>query len=245
MYQKLFLALALLPGATSAADPVAFRATARVEVDTAGKPVKVEASEDLPDPIRAFIEKTVTSWHFSPPSRDGTSGSGVTYVSLGACAMPEGGNYRMAVDFKGNGPGPLGNTERLTPRYPADAQRAGREANLVVYWIVETDGRATLERIERKGGPRLRKKDSFYQAVEAWISQLHYEPERLAGRLVKTRISGPVTFALLPGPYHPESEKQKDLARIKQTPECQIAASKLDKGVPAVAIDSPVSVKAL
>lgn len=51
MYQKLFLALALLPGAASAADPVAFRATAKVEIDAAGKSMKVEASKDVPNPL--------------------------------------------------------------------------------------------------------------------------------------------------------------------------------------------------
>lgn len=159
--------------------------------------------------------------------------------------MPEGNGYRMAIDFKGNGPGPTGDTARLVPRYPADAQRAGREANLMVHWIVGTDGRATLERIERKDGISLRKQDSFYQAVQLWVSSLQYKPEQLAGHPVQTRISGPVTFELVPGRYHPENEEQKKLNKIKQSPECQLAASKLDEGVPAVAIDSPFNIEAL
>lgn len=245
MYKRLFAALALLSGAASATEPVAFRASTKVEVGIDGKPIKIEAPRDLPDQIRAFIEKTVAAWRFSPPSRDGVSGPGITYVSLGACAFPEGDHYRMAVDFKGNGPGLVGDTERYFLRYPADAQRAGQEANLVVYWVVETDGRATLERIERKGGPRLRQKDSFYQAVQAWVSSLQYEPEQLDGHPVRTRLSGPVTFTLSSKPYHPENEAQEELTRTKQSPECQLAASKLDEGVPAVAIDSPFRLEAL
>ena len=59
---KMLPALALLVAATPtlAAGPagkndvVAFKATVRVEVDAAGKPVKVEAPADLPEAIRAF-----------------------------------------------------------------------------------------------------------------------------------------------------------------------------------------------
>ena len=36
------------------ADVVAFNASVRVEVDAAGKPVRIEAPADLPEAIRAF-----------------------------------------------------------------------------------------------------------------------------------------------------------------------------------------------
>lgn len=245
MYWKIFAGFVLLSGAATAAEPIAFRASAKVEVDSTGKPVKIETAEDLPRPIRDHIETTVKNWHFSPPSRDGLSGSGITYVSLGACAMPEGKDYRMAIDFKGNGPRPLDDSERHGLRYPADAQRAGRAANLHAYWIVETDGSATLERIEREGGSPLKKRDSFHQAVQDWVSQLRYEPEQFAGRRVRTRMSGPMIFRLSSARYLPMTAAVEKLNQVKQSPECLIAASKLEEPVPTVAIDSPFKLEAL
>jgi len=243
MRKKLFVCLVMAAGMAGATEPVAFRASARVEIDAAGKPMNIEASKDLPDSIRTFIEKTVATWHFTPPSRGDVSGIGVTYLSLGACAFPEGGNYRMAIDLKGNGPSLVSHPEPSLPRYPSEAMRAGREADLVVKWIVETDGLASLERIERKGGTALRKNDPFFKPIKEWIAQLRYEPEELAGHRVRTRISMPFKFSLLPRRSTTQTENQKEMNGLMQSPECQIAASRLGEDMHAVAVDSPVSIE--
>ena len=101
----LALLLVLPVQAPSAADGVvAFPASVRVDVDASGRPVKVEAPADLPEPIRAFIEKRVATWHYSPAMVAGVPQAGTTYVRVGACAVPEGDQYRLAIDYKGNGP---------------------------------------------------------------------------------------------------------------------------------------------
>lgn len=231
--------LMLLMGTASAADPLAFRAEARVEVDAAGKPTKVEASPDLPDAVRGFIEAKVATWQFAPPSRDGVVGNGVTYLKLGACAVPVGNGYRIAVDYKGNGPRLAGKSLLPPPRYPSDAVRAGIEADLIVHWIVEPNGTATLERTERTDGVVLRKGDSFEIAIRDWIRTLRYEPEELAGERVRTRVTVPVDFRL-----HSSSGaiKRELRERAEQSPECQMAASKLTQGLQPVAVDSPFKV---
>lgn len=111
MFATLLLASLVPMGATAgqsapeARRPVAFTADARVELDASGKPTRIEASKDLPAAIRAEIERRVAAYTYSAPQRDGLSGPAVTYLSLGACAIPGAdGGYRLGVDFKGNGP---------------------------------------------------------------------------------------------------------------------------------------------
>lgn len=228
----------LIAGTASAAEPVAFRAEARVELDAAGKPTKIEASADLPEAIRSHIERKVATWQFAPPSRDGVVGSGVTYLELGACAVPAGSGYRIAVDYKGNGP-QLARSMLLPPRYPAEARRAGIEADMVVHWIVEPNGRVTFERIERRDGIVTRRSDSFDKVVREWVATLRYEPEQLAGRPVRTRVSVPVEFRLDPGGFSRGAYRKELQERASQSPECQMAASKLPQGLQPVAVDSP------
>lgn len=232
-------AFALVAAFTSAraAEPIAFSADARVEIDATGKPTKVEAAPELPEAIRSFIERKVATWHFAPPSRDGESGSGVTYLQLGACAMPEGNGYRMAIDYKGNGPRRSGSGILFPPRYPPEAQRAGEEADLRVTWIVEPDGRATLENILREDRPVTRKSDPFQRVVREWVASLRYEPEELAGRRLRTRVSVPVEFRL--DARSAGATREQLLEQASQSTECRMAASKLQQGLQPVAVDSP------
>ncbi|MCY7354378.1 MAG: energy transducer TonB [Lysobacter sp.] len=230
--------VALLAGVAGAAEPVAFRAEARVEIDVTGKPTKIEASADLPDAVRTCIERKVATWQFAPPSQDGVTGSGVTYLTLGACAVPEGSGYRMAIDFKGNGPGFAGRSILPPPRYPVEAMRAGREAQLLVRWVAETDGRATLERVERTDKAKVGRTDIFEKAIREWVASLRYEPEYLAGKPVRTRVEVPVNF-MMSGARTSGAIKRELLEHAAQSPERSLAASKVVDGLQPVAVDSP------
>ena len=87
---------------------VAFNASVRVEVDAAGKPVKVEAPADLPEAIRGYIEKRVASWQYQPAKVAGVARPAVTYVAVNACAVPVSEGFRLGLDFDGNGPRRVG-----------------------------------------------------------------------------------------------------------------------------------------
>lgn len=239
MKRSIGLVCLLIAGAATAAEPVAFRAEARVELDATGRPTRIAASEDLPEAVRSHIERKVATWQFAPPSRDGVVSGGVTYLRLGACAMPVGNGYRIAVDYKGNGPRLAGKSMLPPPRYPPEAQIAGLEADMVVNWIVEPDGRATFERIERKDDVVPRRADPFDKAVRDWVATLRYEPEQLAGQPVRTRVSVPVEFKLGTGGFSRKAYKKELQEQANQSPECQMAASKLQQGLQPVAVDSP------
>lgn len=110
---------------------------------------------------------------------------------------------------------------------------------MIVDWIVEPDGRATFEQIERKDGVVPWKDDPFDKVVREWIATLRYEPEQLAGQPVRTRASVPVQFKLGHSGFSRGAYKQELQDRANQSPECQLAASKLQQGLQPVAVDSP------
>jgi hypothetical protein len=244
------LAIAIAtPTATAAADepaqkPLAFRAEAKVTLDAAGKPLAIEASQDLPPPIRSFIEQRVATRHYSPPERDGVTGPAVTYLTLGACALPTPeGSDRLAVDFKRNGPRYANGPMFLGPAYPNDANRKGIGASMVVTYVVGTDGRAALEKLEYTDG-RKHRRDGFDEAIRVWLRDMRFEPEQLAGKPVRTRIQTKVVFNA--GPHVPSTDEiRRELeANAARSDECRLAAGDTKPGgmVP-MALNSPVRVE--
>jgi hypothetical protein len=230
----------------AAAKLVAFRAEAKVTLDATGKPVSVEPSADLPAPIRDFIRQRVATWHFSPPEQDGVTGPAVTYLRLGACAIPQAdGNYRLAVDFKDNGPlyanGPMLNP----PAYPKDAlvRRIGAKAD--VTFVVGVDGLATIEGIEYEDGSNHRR-DGIDAALREWVRGMRYEPEQLAGHAVRTRIHVPVTFSITaPEASTRDALRDKAHERAVTSEECRLAAGDAapPEGLRPVALNSPVKLE--
>lgn len=200
-------------------EPIAFNASAKAVIDSTGKPSKVEASEKLPDVMRDFIERQVATWRFSPAMVDGVARGGVTYVSLGGCAVPIDGGYRMAINYKGNGPGyPNGATRQAPMRYPMDAARLGEQGSWTLDYYVEPDGATTLISVTpllaRQGG-----KKHLEPALREWVKQMRYLPEELDGKTVRTRISMPISFSV------ERASSRKRIAREIQeqtnaTPEC-------------------------
>ena len=77
IFKSIILSGALVACAASAAPttpapkPLSFRADAKVEVDSDGKLVKVEASPDLPEGVRRYIEQEVSKWTFKRNPREG------------------------------------------------------------------------------------------------------------------------------------------------------------------------------
>ena len=251
---KMLPALALLVAATPtlAAGPagkndvVAFKATVRVEVDAAGKPVKVEAPADLPEAIRAFVEKRVASWDYAPARQDGTPVPAVTYVKVGACAvpLPDGKGFSLGVDFKGNGPKLAHAAERLPPPYyPDEARRRGAEGTFKVSYTIQPDGSARLDAIEPLEGGNWALKQ-LRGALTDWVGQLRYQPEQVNGQAVATRMSMPVEFRLGNGGGTPRwlaDYRQQLQQRVIASSECKLASGE-DMAPMPLAQDSPVKV---
>lgn len=246
----LALALTISPLLLSAAQPssdvVAFNAGVRVDVDATGKPVKVEAPQDLPLAVRTYIEKRVASWQYEPARQAGVAVPATTYVKVGACAIPlaAGSGYRLGMDYKGNGPR-VANAHGMMPppHYPADALRRGISGDFKVVVRINADGTAEATDINAittsgKGRGYLA---TFEPALRQWVKGLQYEPEIVAGIPVATRVLVPVTFTLRGG--NSRSDIKRELVDMAlASSECKRANVAGAPELYPVALDSPVKV---
>lgn len=247
-----FLAVALaMTASTNAATPpapakqdvVAFNASVRVEVDAAGKPVKVEAPADLPDAIRAYIEKRVASWQYQPATQAGMAVPAVTYVQVAACAVPSraGDTFTLAADFDGNGPRNAGDQRIVPPKYPGAAMRNGDEAEFKVILNYAEDGKASLEMIEKADLARKVHISEFELELRRWAKTLRFDPEQVAGQPVAGRVRITVNFTMASRTMSEWRAKRDEVAAtINASRECRMA--KGDSAMRPVAVESVVKV---
>ena len=219
-------------------DVVAFNASVRVEVDAAGKPVKVEAPADLPEAIRGYIEKRVASWQYQPAKADGAPASAVTYVDVNACAMPANGGYRIGLDFGGNGPRRAGDKPLPPPDYPPQAQISGTEADFVLILDLQADGTARIGMIESNDIRGRGGRTELQQELKRWVKTVRFDLEQVAGRPVPARVRVPVDFSL--GRPDRKALRAELQAKALATRECQQASN--GDGTKPVAMDSPAVV---
>lgn len=185
------LAVAQASPPVASPTPVMLHVETRVDVDESGRVVAVAPDGALPADINAVIAANVRSIRFQPPKLDGRAVRGVTFVRLDACAVPEAGHYRLATAYRGNGPSAAGSP---TPRYPVDALRAARAATFDLTYHTSADGKAVVEKLERKGGGPFTRE--FAAAITDWVNALRVQPEQLDGQPVATRISKQFQFTV-------------------------------------------------
>lgn len=122
----------------------------------------------------------------------------MTFVRVGACAIPVAGGYRLGLDFKGNGPAIVdaGPWFIPPPRYPQEMLRAGGEGSFQVSYTIQVDGTTRVDSIEPLAGTGGRHVKAFRSALTSWIKALRYRPEQVNGIPVATEMSFPVDFEL-------------------------------------------------
>ena len=206
---------------------VAFHASVRVDVDASGKPVKVEAPADLPDAIRAFVEKRVASWQYQPAKLAGVPQAATTYVAVNACAVPVAQGYRLGIDFNGNGARVADGKPIPPPLYPGAARRSGIEAEYTLILGIETDGQVVIDQIEKADVSNRRGAGEFEAALRRWVKLLRFEPEIVAGSPVRGQVRMPVDFMLFDdGDRRALLDALQDKAKASR--ECQIASGSND-----------------
>lgn len=225
--------------AAAKADVVAFNASVLVEVDAAGKPVKVEAPADLPEAIRGYIEKRVESWQYQPGRLQGLPQASTTYVAVKACAVPIAEGYRLGMDFDGNGPRRAGDQRLDPPRYPALAQRAGTEATFVLILSTDAEGKAEIAAIESADIRGRAGAAEFEPLLRRWAKTVRFDLEQVAGKPVPTQVRVPVLFSL--GLQQDREVLREELqAKAMASRECQMAAG--ESGIKPVALEPAVTV---
>lgn len=219
---------------------VAFNASVQVDVDAAGKPVKVEAQRDLPLVIREYLEKRVATWQYQPAKFDGVAVPATTYVQVAACAIPNsaGDAYTLAADFKGNGPRSSGGTLLPPPEYPSQARLRRLDAEFVLILDIGTDGKVIIDAIEKAEISRGAGSLEFEFELRRWAKTLRFDPERIAGNAVAGKVRVPVDFVM----KQPTEETLMEKLQVKAiaSRECQMAQG----GDPMrpVALDAAVKV---
>jgi hypothetical protein len=205
-------------------DVVAFSASVRVDVDAAGKLVKVEVPQDLPEAIRSAIEQRVASWQYQPTKIEGVPQAATTYVAVNACAIPVAGGYRLGVDFDGNGVRTAGDRRLMPPEYPSIAQRSGAEAEFVLLLGIEKDGRVVIDEIEKADvSGRVGEKD-FTLMLRKWVKTLRFDPEIVAGHPIRGQARMPVSFVMGDHGNRRTLKKEEWQANAKASRECQLAS---------------------
>ena len=218
---------------------VAFSANVRVDVDATGKPVKIEAPGDLPEAIRAYIEKRVATWQYEPAKQDGVAVAATTYVGVNACAVPAGGGYHLGLDFDGNGPRPEGDKALVAPLYPSEAMRRGTQAEFVLILDIDANGTVGFANVEKSQFDGRAGRTEFLPVLERWVKTLRFDPELVAGKPVKGQIRIPVSF-LLAANRNMEQRHEEFQAGLKASRECQVAAGANE--MKPVVMDSVVKV---
>ncbi|NCT70611.1 MAG: hypothetical protein GXC75_06670 [Xanthomonadaceae bacterium] len=235
------LLVATIAAATEeVAEPVRFHASARVELDEAGVPRQVTASESLPPLIRDLVQARVMQWRFEPPRVDGQARAGVTHVFLDACAVPAPeGKMRVAMDYRSHGPAPAdGTAYPAPPRYPVSAAIDGAQGEFQLTLRIAEDGRVQLQSIEALQGS----KRPFERDLRKWVAALRYSPEEVDGKPVATTLSFPVTFSV--GPVASARRWREDALEearqaARRSPECVSAAGSDAEPPRPVVLDSP------
>jgi hypothetical protein len=238
--------VACAASATPAKDaprPVAFTADAKVEIDPDGKLVKVEASADLPEGIRHYIEREVAKWTFKHNHREGETGNAISYLALGACAVPTpAGGYSMGLAYYWNGPR-FGDGGRvwIAPELQSAVGKFQLNEMVKVHFTVQPDGSAKFTSFDGiDGNPRARK--AVQQALIGWLRVLRFEPEQIGGHPVATQETLPMDFQTTR-----ERETQESLvADAMQSQQCRQAAAAgapVGQGLRAAALDSVMDVK--
>jgi hypothetical protein len=222
-------------------DPlVLFSTQARVEIDRLGKVTNVTPDPTLSPAISKAIEQTVGSWQFAPPARAGRVGSGVTYLSLSACAALENGTYRLAVDLLGSGPSWKG----PAPTFPSQIMRAGRSVSLRLDYRVLADGTGQIDDVVFTKGSTPSDERALRESMRKWIRASKFQPEILEGVPLVTRLSSTMNFVsekhTYESPSAAQSAGEKDQRKsAAANPTCK-TAMEAARGVDRqMAVDSP------
>jgi len=249
IFKSIILSGALVACAASAAPttpapkPLSFRADAKVEVDSDGKLVKVEASPDLPEGVRRYIEQEVSKWTFKRNPREGEAGNAISYIDLGACAVPTPtGGYSMGLAMHGNGPRIAGGGKWwIAPELQSVVGRYELDQTVTVHFAVHLDGSAKFVSLDGLDANR-KAKVAVERAVAAWFRALRFDPEQIGGRPVATQETLPIAFTTSNGPV----TKEDLLANALQSPQCRQAAAAgqaVGPGLRAAALDSVIAIE--
>ncbi|GAB6196158.1 hypothetical protein [Lysobacter xanthus] len=233
----LALGIAATSAASKAPEPVLGLVQLRVDVDATGRVVAAEPTAPLPAPLADAVHRHVEAWRFEPPTQAGRAVAGTTYARMSLCAIeaPAGG---LAVGFGPAFYGPGVAPKALRPTFfppISNELLALKKLEMEFVYDVDPEGKARL--VSSRTIPAgLRVGSAVEGAFRRWLGGQRFQPERLDGQPVTTRISMPYTFTWeeSPGPA------RRDVAERRATessPACETLL-KGERNDRPVALDS-------
>src|SRR5262249_19206118 len=96
-------------------------------------------------------------------------------------------------------------TKFSPPEYPPDAAAQGLRGIVILELLIDTDGHVLSADVVRSVPP-------FDQAALVAVKKWQYEPTKLDGKLVKVRLTLPITFAM----KVPEVTRQEGIPELRQ-----------------------------
>ena len=152
---------------------------ASVSLDAAGVPTGVTG---VPEPVAAVLRRNVASWRFLPARRGGRPvAADVRVPFLTGISGPRSGG----APFK-----PVHMVHTVPPEYPLSMQMSGFRGEVLVSFVVDTEGRVRHPMVARSLNP------AFDDAAIASVSQWRFEPATKGGVPVDARVNVPITFRL-------------------------------------------------
>lgn len=226
--------LAGLSASASATPPSMFNVSLRTLVDADGQVSDAVIVGNVPDVIGQAAADYLRTMRFLPVQRDGQAVSGMTYVSLRGCALPqEDGKLKLAFRHRDNGPlvdatVPLPSTRGLV-REALDSGQSSINWSMLIR--VNEDGSAVLEQVE--GGPRRGTSRMARQTLETIVAGMRFMPEQVDGTPVATRMQMPVILGMEQSPRQSRRDAQAAI-----TSEAACLALERDATMVPVAVDS-------
>jgi hypothetical protein len=213
----------------------------RIEVDATGRVLSTEPTSDLPAPLADSLRQHVSAWQFEAPQQEGRAVGGTTFARMSVCAMADHGADSLSVSVGNWENGPGMDPRMLRPSFfPAVLPKLvalGRLEMEVVY-EVGADGIAQVLSVVTT--PHVtRAHRELERAYRKWIGAMRFEPERIDGNPVATRMRMPVTFTWERA-SRMASRQEIERKLIEASPTCQALLQDRDTSErPQVALDSP------
>ena len=223
--------------AAPAPDPVLTTTQVRIDVDAGGRVTAVEPTSALPAPLAGAIREHVRGWRFEAPMQAGQAVAGTTYARMSVCATANGDELAFSLGRPENGPGV--DTRMLRPSFFPPMSRglvdSGRMEMEVVY-EVQPDGSANVVSLTTTPN-RASTRREVEAAFRKWLAPMRFEPERVDGQPVATRMRMPWTFT-----WERTTRRLSDreLARrlVESAPSCQALLGRDTPDGRPVALDS-------
>lgn len=188
------LALALVQTTHAAPQTIDVWLKADITITADGSIESLQWQEDARPGVQLLhrrAEPVVRLWQFVPGQVDGVPARTQTHLLMQVLVLVDAdGSAAMKFGSASTGGRSL---VQAAPRYPPNAARAGASATLVAEISVDTNGVSTLETLTFQPKRSYFRSD-FIAAAEAAIKSWTFQPERVAGRPVATRLRIPIEF---------------------------------------------------